>query len=106
MLELKDENFREVIGEKELVMIDFKATWCGPCKMLMPVIEKLSEEYEGKVDISVVDVEQNTALAAEYGIRNIPCLVFIKNGVEVERHVGATTKSKIAEKLDNLIGLE
>jgi len=85
------------------VMIDFWAEWCGPCRMIAPVVEELSTEYEGKVIVLKCDVDENPEIAQKFAIRNIPTLVFLKKGELVDKLVGAVQRSKITEKLDALI---
>ena len=89
-------------GELPLV-IDFWATWCGPCRMVAPIIEELANEYEGKVTIGKCDVEDADDIAAEFGIRNIPTIVFMKDGKIQDKIVGAASKSKIDEKIQALL---
>ena len=89
-------------GDKPLV-VDFWATWCGPCRAIAPIIEELANEYDGKIVVGKCDVEENDDLAMEFGIRNIPTILFIKDGVVVDKHVGASTKSKLQEKFDKLV---
>nr|MDA3779555.1 thioredoxin [Bacteroidales bacterium] len=83
--------------------IDFWAEWCGPCRMIGPIIEELSNEYEGKAVCTKVDVDSNPAISAKYGIRNIPTVLFIKNGEIVDKQVGAVPKSNLEEKLKALL---
>lgn len=101
-IHLTDENFEnEVLKSDKLVLIDFWATWCGPCKMIAPTIEELANEYEGKAKICKLDVDNNQRIAMQYGIRSIPTLLFFKNGQLVDQLVGAVPKSMIVEKLNN-----
>ncbi len=81
-------------------MIDFWAEWCGPCKMVSPVVEEISKEYEDKAVIGKVDVDSNPELASKFGIRNIPTILFVKNGEVVDKSVGAVSKDVLTEKLD------
>ena len=85
------------------MVVDFWATWCGPCRAIAPIIEELANEYDGKIVVGKCDVEENDDLAMEFGIRNIPTILFIKDGVVVDKHVGASTKSKLQEKFDKLV---
>ena len=89
-------------GDKPLV-VDFWATWCGPCRMVSPIISELAEVYEGKVVIGKCDVEENEDLAAEYGIRNIPTILFFKGGEVVNKLVGAQSRAKIDEAIQQLL---
>ena len=99
-LEITDSNFEEIIGTDKTVLIDFWAEWCGPCKMIGPVVEELSGEYEGKAVVGKVNVDENPNTAQKFGIRSIPTLLFIKNGEVVDKHVGAAPKAVLADKLD------
>ena len=97
------ENFASLrTGELPLV-VDFWATWCGPCRMVAPIIAELAEEYDGKVVVGKCDVEDNEDLAAEFGIRNIPTILFFKNGEVVDKLVGAQPKAKIEDKIKVMI---
>lgn len=98
------QNFDEEVTNSSVpVMIDFFADWCGPCKMLMPIVEELAGEYEGKVNILKLDVDESQDLAQKYGVMSIPTLVFIKNGDEVDRITGALPKDALQEKLNALM---
>ena len=97
-----DANFAEIINTDQPVLIDFWATWCGPCRALSPVIEELANEYAGKAVVAKCNVDDCDDLPMNYGIRSIPTLLFFKNGELVDRLVGAASKSVIAEKLDAL----
>ena len=89
-------------GDKPLV-VDFWATWSGPCKAIAPIIDELAADYDGKLVVGKCDVEENDDIAMEFGIRNIPTILFFKNGEVVDKHVGATTKAKLQEKFDALL---
>jgi len=103
-LEVNDANFEEVVLQSDkLVIVDFWAEWCGPCRMVAPVVEELSHDYEGKLVVAKVDVDSNPGTASKYGIRNIPTLLFIKGGVVVDKHVGAAPKTTLAAKVDSLL---
>jgi len=102
-LEFKDENFKEQIAGDQLVVVDFWAVWCGPCKAMAPTIEALHTEYEGKVKVGKLDVDNNPNTAREFGIRNIPTTLFLKNGEVVERFVGNKPKSKFVEVIEKYI---
>jgi len=99
-LELTQENYEEVMASDKLVVIDFWAEWCGPCRMVSPIIDELAEEYEGKAVICKCDVDDNDDIVSNYSVRNIPTVVFIKNGQLVDKQVGAATKSAFAEKIE------
>ena len=102
--EVTDQNFDEIVLQSDIpVMVDLWAVWCGPCKMIHPIIEELSEEYEGKALMTKLDVDTNKETAMKYGIRNIPTVLFIKNGEVVDKQVGAVPKNKFVEKLDPIL---
>ena len=102
--EITDSNFQaEVLDSEKLTVIDFWAEWCGPCRMVAPIIEELSTEYDGKALVGKLDVDSNPEVSMKYGIRSIPTLLFIKNGEVVDKHVGATTKQVIAAKIEQHI---
>lgn len=102
-LTIKDDNFEAIVAEGKPVVLDFWATWCGPCRMIAPVVEELAGEYEGKVVIGKCNVDENEDVPVKYSIRNIPTLLFFKNGELVDRMVGAASKADIAKKLDSLL---
>lgn len=100
---ITDANFSETLNTDKPVMVDFWATWCGPCRALAPVVEELAGEYEGKAVIGKCNVDEADEVPVKFGIRNIPTLLFFKNGELVDRMVGAAPKSEIAAKLDSLL---
>ena len=102
-LEITDNNFKEILAEGSPVVIDFWAPWCGPCKMVGPIIDELAKEYEGKVIMGKCDVDENSDLPAEFGIRNIPTVLFFKNGELVDKQVGAVGKPSFVEKVEKLL---
>ena len=102
-LEITDNNFKEILAEGKPVVIDFWAPWCGPCKMVGPIIEELAGEYEGKALIGKCVVDENGDVAAEYGIRNIPTVLFFKNGELVDKQVGSAPKPTYAAKIEALL---
>lgn len=97
--EITDANFAEVLEQDKLVVLDFWAEWCGPCRMVGPVIEELATEFEDRAIIGKVDVDTNPQTSTNYGIRNIPTILFIKGGQVVDKVVGATPKAALAEKI-------
>lgn len=101
---ISDDNFEtEVLKSNQPVLIDFWAAWCGPCKMIAPVVEELAGEYDGKVKIGKLDVDNNQQTAIKYGVRSIPTLLVFKNGEVKETIIGAVPKAQIAQKLDSVI---
>jgi thioredoxin 1 len=98
---ITDINFRELINGDKPVVVDFWAEWCGPCRMVGPIIEELAKEYEGKVFIGKLNVDENEETPLEFGIRSIPTILFFKGGELVDKVVGATTKPKLEEKIKN-----
>ena len=102
-LEVTDRNFQEILAEGKPVVMDFWAPWCGPCKMVGPIIDELATEYEGKVIIGKCDVDENGDVAAEYGIRNIPTVLFFKNGELVDKQVGSAPKSAYVAKIEAIL---
>lgn len=104
-LHITDANFKEVLANNGLVVVDFGAAWCGPCKSLGPVIEKLAAAYEGRAAIGKVDIEESPEITEEFGIRSVPTILFFKNGEQVpgKKFVGATTEAKIAAMIDELL---
>ena len=96
-------NFEELKNGSLPLVVDFWATWCGPCRMIAPIIEELAKEYDGKLTVGKCDVEENDDIAATYGIRNIPTILFFKNGEVVDKLVGAASKSQIEEKFMALL---
>lgn len=103
-LEFTDSNFEELVMKSDKpVLIDFWAAWCGPCRMVGPLVEEISNEYEGKALVGKVDVDNNPELSAKFGIRNIPTILFLKNGEVADKSVGAVPKSQLTDKLNKLV---
>lgn len=98
-----DSNFNEIIASGMPVVVDFWATWCGPCRALAPVVAEIAEEYGGKAVIAKCNVDDSQDLAVRFGIRSIPTLVFFKNGEAVDRIVGLSSKADIASRIDSLL---
>lgn len=99
-IEITDANFEEIIKSEQPILVDFWAEWCGPCKMIGPVVEELAGDYDGKAIVGKVDVDANPGVAQAFGIRSIPTLLFFKGGEIVDKQVGAVPKSVLATKLD------
>jgi thioredoxin 1 len=98
-LELNDSNFDEAIKSDKPVLVDFWAEWCGPCKMIGPVVEELAGDYEGKAIIAKLNVDENPQVTARFGVRSIPTLLVFKNGQVVDKQVGAVPKSVLSQKI-------
>jgi thioredoxin len=104
VLEVNDSNFDEtVINSDKPVIVDFWAEWCGPCRMVAPIIEEISNEFEGKVLVAKCDVDSSPGVAAKFGIRNIPTILFFKDGKIADKQVGAVPKGNFVTKLNALI---
>ena len=102
-LNISDSNFDAILNEGLPVMVDFWAPWCGPCRRVSPIVEELAGDYEGKVKICKCNVDENDAIPMKYSIRNIPTLLFFKNGELVDRLVGAVPKQEIEDKIKSLL---
>jgi thioredoxin 1 len=100
VIELNDENFdNEVATSDKPVLVDFGATWCGPCKILAPIVEKLADEYAGKYKVCKVDIDEATKITAKFGIRGVPTVLVFKNGEKTGQHVGVTNKETLLKML-------
>lgn len=99
-IEITDANFNEVLDTEKPVLIDFWAEWCGPCKMIGPIVKELANDYDGKAVIGKVNVDENPGTAAQFGIRSIPTLLVFKGGEIVDKQIGAVPKAVLAGKLD------
>lgn len=102
-IEITEQNFESLVAGNSPVVIDFWATWCGPCRRLAPVIEELAGQYEGKAVIGKCDIEENTELTDKFGIMNVPTVIFLKGGQEVDRLVGVAAKNVYEEKINAML---
>ncbi|MCR4995362.1 MAG: thioredoxin [Bacteroidales bacterium] len=102
-LTITDSNYDELLAEGKPMVVDFWANWCGPCKKVAPYIEELAEAYADRVTIGKVDVDENDDLAIRYGVRNIPTILFIRNGEVVDKQIGAAPKAALEAKLQSLL---
>ncbi|MDE5851321.1 MAG: thioredoxin [Alistipes sp.] len=102
-LAINQTNFEEVMASGKPVVIDFWAEWCGPCRMIAPIVDELAAEYGDKVVIGKCDVEENDEITTKYGVRNIPTIIFLKNGELVDKQVGACSKDALKAKIENLL---
>ncbi|HOI26888.1 MAG TPA: thioredoxin [Paludibacteraceae bacterium] len=102
-LQITDADFQEKINSNTIVVVDFWATWCGPCRAVAPIIDELSKEYEGKALVGKVDVDDNPEVCEKYGIRNIPTILFFKNGVLADKQVGSVPKTALVAKIESLL---
>ena len=100
-INLTSDNFEKVIKQEGMVLVDFFATWCGPCKMLAPVLSKIAEENEGKVKIAKVDVDEQRELAIKFGIESIPTLILFKDGEKINEMIGLHSKSEIESMIND-----
>lgn len=100
---ITDQNFDEILKNNAVVMVDFGATWCGPCKQLAPVVEEIANDYAGRVAVGKADVEECPDVTARFRIRNVPTVLFFKNGEVVDKSVGSVPKNTLTDKLNALL---
>tara|TARA_Y100001949_G_C15918560_1_gene300143 strand:- start:312 stop:632 length:321 start_codon:yes stop_codon:yes gene_type:complete len=100
-VEITDSNFNDIVSKNSVVLIDFWAEWCGPCRMIAPMIEELANDYDGKAVIGKLDVDNNQESSVKFGVRSIPTLLVFKDGEMVDRHVGAVPKETLASSIDS-----
>lgn len=101
--QITDANVADLMAEGKPMIMDFWATWCGPCQMIGPIIDELAEEFDGKIIIGKVNVDENSDLPSQYGVRNIPTILFFKGGELVNKLVGAQSKAKLQEEAQKLL---
>ena len=104
MQTITDTNLQEVLTSSKVALIDFWAVWCGPCRMLSPIVDEIAEDYAGKITVAKCNVDDAEDVAAQFGIRSIPTLLFFKDGVLADKTVGAVPKAEIADKINALLG--
>jgi thioredoxin 1 len=103
-IEITDSNFEELVLKSDKpALVDFWAEWCGPCRMIGPIVEDISKEYEGKFVVGKLNVDENPDVCGKYGIRNIPTILFFKGGEVVDKQVGAVPRNTLVQKVDNLL---
>ena len=102
---VQQDQFEELINQEKLVVVDYTATWCGPCRLVAPLIDQLAEDYQGKAEVVKVDLDQNKGNAKQYKIRSIPTVLIFKNGQEVERIVGRATYEQFSNALEKQLRL-
>ena len=101
--EITDSNFKDLINSDKPVVVDFWAPWCGPCKMLGPIVDELANDFEGKAIIGKMNIDENSEVSSQFGIRSIPTILFFKNGEQVDKVVGLLTKPALEEKINSLL---
>lgn len=102
-VEINGANFEEITKSDKLIVIDFWAQWCGPCRALTPIIEEVAKEYEGRAIIGKCDTDANNDIAIQFGVRNIPMIIFLKNGEVKDVHVGLIKKPELVKKIESFL---
>jgi thioredoxin 1 len=100
---ISDSNFQETLDSGQLVVVDFWAEWCGPCKMIGPVVEEVAKKYDGKAIVGKMNVDDNSEVPTNFNVRSIPTIVFLKGGKEVARHVGTITQAALEQKIESYL---
>ena len=103
MQTVTDTNFREILASKSVVLVDFWATWCGPCRMLSPIVDDVAEAFAGRIEVAKCNVDDQEEIAEQFGIRSIPTLLFFKNGEVADKTVGLVGKAEIENKINSLL---
>lgn len=103
VVEITDQNFQEVTGQSGLTMVDFWAVWCGPCRMVAPIVEQLADEYAGQVTVGKLDVDHNQQSASRFNVRSIPTILFFKEGKVVDQVIGAVPRPALESKIKQLL---
>ena len=103
MQTVTDTNFKDILASKSVVLVDFWASWCGPCRMLSPIVDDVAEAFAGRIEVAKCNVDDQEDIAAEYGIRSIPTLLFFKDGELADKTVGLVGKAEIESKINNLL---
>jgi len=103
VVEITDQNFQEVTGQSGLTMVDFWAVWCGPCRMVAPIVEQLAEDYAGQVTVGKLDVDNNQRSASQFNVRSIPTILFFKDGKVVDQVIGAVPRPALESKIKQLL---
>ena len=103
MQTVTDTNFKDILASKSVVLVDFWASWCGPCRMLSPIVDDVAEAFAGRIEVAKCNVDDQEEIAEEYGIRSIPTLLFFKDGVVADKTVGLVGKAEIESKINDLV---
>ena len=103
VLKVTNDNYKTLAAQNKLLVVDFWASWCGPCRAIAPIVEELAAEYKGKVAIGKCNVDENRELTSSFGVRGIPAIYLIKNGVVVDEQIGYCTKEELKAKIDKLL---
>lgn len=98
-----NKNFNDILASSRLVLVDFWASWCGPCRMLSPIVDDIAKEFEGKIEVAKCNIDDAEEVAAQYGIRSIPTLLFFKDGEVADKTVGFVNKAEIEKRINNLL---